>query len=62
MLFNSPASLQDLGVPETLVYDLFLKHAFQAGSSTIRSIAGTLKLSVDLVHNVFHRMKSQQLI
>ena len=62
MLFNSPASLQDLGVPETLVYDLFLKHAFQAGSSTIRGIAGTLKLSVDLVHNIFQRMKSQQLI
>ena len=62
MLFNSPASFQDLGVPETLVHDLFLKHVFQAGSSTIRGIAGTLKLSVDLVHNIFHRMKSQQLI
>src|SRR6202167_5837535 len=62
MLFNSQASIQDLGVPETLVYDLFLKHVFTAGSCTMRSIAGTLKLSVDLVHTIFHRMKSQQLI
>lgn len=61
-MFNSPATLEDLGVPETLVYDLFLKHVSLAGTCTMRGIAGTLKLSVDLIHTVFHRVKSQQLI
>ena len=61
-MFDFLATIQDLGVPETLVYDLFLKHVFQAGSCTMRSIAGSLKLSVELVHGVFQRMKSQQLI
>ncbi len=61
-MFESPATLQDLGIPDALVYDLFLKHVFQAGNATMRGIAGTLRLSIDLVHPLFHRMKSLQLI
>lgn len=61
-MFDSPASIQDLGVPESLVNDLFLKHVLQQGTCTLRGIAGTLKLSVDLVHSLFQRMKSLQLI
>ncbi len=61
-MFNSPATIQELGVPEALVYDLFLKHVFQSGNSTLQGIAGSLKLSVDLVHTVFQRMKSMQMI
>ena len=61
-MFSSPAAIENLGIPEILVHDLFLKHVSLAGTCTMRSIAGTLKLSVDLIHTVFHRMKSQQLI
>ncbi|HTA42178.1 MAG TPA: hypothetical protein VK789_07015 [Bryobacteraceae bacterium] len=61
-VFDSPASIQDLGIRETLVNDLFLKQAFQAGTCTMQSLAGTLKLPVALIHTVFHRMKSLQMI
>lgn len=61
-MFDSPSSVQGLGIPETLVHDLFLKHVVQAGTCTLRSISGTLKLSIELIHSLFHRMKSMQLI
>src|SRR5579872_1312055 len=61
-VFDSPASIQDLGVRETLVNDLFLKQVFQSGTCTMQGLAGTLKLTVGLIHTVFHRMKSLQMI
>lgn len=61
-MLDSPATIKDLGIPDALVFDLFLKHVFQAGNATLQTMARSLKLSVDLVHSLFHRMKSLQLI
>jgi hypothetical protein len=61
-LFRSPDCLENLGVSETLVSDLFLKQAYKAGTCTLNGIAGTLHLTVDIVENIFRKLKSQQFV
>jgi predicted ATPase with chaperone activity len=60
--FTNPETISELGLKESLVTDLFLKHALAAGNSTLRGISGTLKLAVPLTESVFHLLKAQQLI
>jgi hypothetical protein len=61
-LFRSPGYLEDLGVSETLVADLFLKQAYKAGTCTLGSLAASLRLTVDIVEAVFRKLKSQQFV
>jgi len=61
-MFRSPPRLEDLGIGEAMVTDLFLKHAYIAGNSTLGSLAASLRLSVELVESVFRRLKAQQFI
>jgi len=61
-LFRAPGSLADLGVSETLVVDIFLKHLFQAGSCTLSGLAQRLRVPVYLIETVFRQLKSRYLI
>lgn len=61
-VFQNNDFLADLGVDENLVRDLFLKHAYTAGTSSIRSIAASLKLPLHLAEFLFRKLKSDQLI
>jgi hypothetical protein len=61
-LFTAPRSEADLGIPESLVQELFLKHVFRKGSGSIFGLARSLCLTIGIVEGVFHRMKSRQLI
>lgn len=45
-----------------MVHELFLKHAFQMGSCNMRHLAHTLRLPIELMEQLFHKMKKQQLI
>ena len=60
--FPAPRSEADLGVPESLVQELFLKHVFRKGSGSIFGLARSLCLTVGIVESVFHRMKTRQMI
>jgi hypothetical protein len=60
--FVNPASLAELGLSDTLVNDLFLKHAAAAGNCTLTGLSQSLKLAVGCVEMVFRNLKSQQLI
>ena len=60
--FPVPRSFEDLNISESLVTAIFLKQAYQAGASTVRGLARSLKLSGPLVESIFHRMKSRQFI
>jgi len=60
--FRMPGSISSLGVSETLVFDLFLKHLFQAGTGTLGGLSQSLKLPVELVEGLFHQLKGQKLI
>jgi predicted ATPase with chaperone activity len=61
-LFKTPETIDDLGIGETLVCDLFLKHAYNAGTSTVTSIAASLRLPIHLAETVFRKLKTQQFI
>lgn len=61
-LFSRPGSVAELGIREALVTELFLKHVYMASTSRIESLSRSLKLPVELVESVFHRLKSQQLL
>jgi hypothetical protein len=61
-LFANPETLAGLGLPESMLTDLFLKHAAVIGNCTLTSIAGSLKLAVEHVEVLFRNLKSQQLI
>lgn len=61
-LYDVPASLEQLGVREGMVIELFLKHAFHHGSCTVRDLAHSMRLPAPLVEQIFHRTKQQQLI
>jgi hypothetical protein len=60
--FAHPDTLFDLGLKESLVSDVFLKHALAAGSNTLRQISHSLKLAITHAEYVFHLLKAQQLI
>ena len=61
-LFRAPEHLEDLGIDEALISDLFLKHAYTAGNCSIRALASSLRLPVHLAEVIFRRLKSQQFI
>ncbi len=61
-LFANPETIAGLGLRESLVTDLFLKHSLVAGNSTLTEISGTLKLGIEHVEFIFHSLKAQQLI
>ena len=60
--FRAPEDLQELGVSEDRVEELFLKHAYKAGNCTIRAIAGSLRVPVHLAEPIFRKLKLQQFL
>ncbi|HWF11471.1 MAG TPA: hypothetical protein VG297_23545 [Bryobacteraceae bacterium] len=61
-ILHPPDTLSDLGVNESLVCDLFLKHAYNAGTSSISAMAQSLCLPLHLAESLFRRLKGQQFI
>jgi predicted ATPase with chaperone activity len=60
-LLRAPERIEDLGASEGLINGLFLKHAYRAGHSTLRDLAASLRLKVELVESIFRRLKLQNL-
>jgi len=60
--FRAPETMQDLGVKEDFVEELFLKHAYKAGNCTIRALSDSLKLPVYLAEPIFRKLKTQQML
>lgn len=60
--FRAPERIQEIGIKEDFIEELFLKHAYNAGNCTIRSIAESLRLPVYLAEPIFRKLKSQQML
>jgi hypothetical protein len=60
--FANPETIAGLGLKESLITDLFLKHSLVTGNCTLTGIAGSMKLAIQHVESVFHVLKGQQLI
>jgi hypothetical protein len=56
-----PEKLQDLDIPRSLVEDLMLRYLYTKGTSSIRDLSRSLKLSFSLLHELFQQLRQKQL-
>ncbi len=59
---DTPAKIEDLHIPQSLVTDLVVRRLSMEGTSTLGSLSRSLKLSPGVVENVFRMMRQQQLV
>jgi len=57
-----PQSLEELGIPESLVVDLVLRRLTLEGFSTLLNLGKALRLSHPIIERCFRTLRSQQLI
>jgi len=57
-----PQNFVELGVPESLVFDLVLRRMLIEGYCSLQGLSRSLRLSVPVVDLVFKHMRSQQLV
>jgi hypothetical protein len=58
----APENLQSLDIPESLVEELMLRRLYTVGSSSIRSLSSSLKVSFLIIKTLFERLRKQQLL
>jgi hypothetical protein len=56
-----PEKLQDLDIPRSVVEDLMLRYLYTKGTSSIRDLSRSLKLSFSLLHELFQQLRQKQL-
>ena len=56
-----PTRLKELDIPQWLVEDLMLRRLYTKGSSSIRDLSKSLKLSFPLLHELFQQLRQKQL-
>src|SRR5947209_10526177 len=54
-------SIEDTGLPPTLVLDLVLKHAFAEGTVTLKRLAERTKLSSPIIHSIYRHLQKEHL-
>ncbi len=57
-----PQSFDELGIPQSLVIDLFLRRTMIEGFSTLESLSKALRVSVAIVDQVFRQLRQQQIV
>jgi hypothetical protein len=57
-----PQTVEQLGIPQSLVMDLMVRRALLEGQSTLASLSTALRLSVPVINTVFQQMRQQQLV
>jgi hypothetical protein len=57
-----PQTFEELGVPQSLVIDLFLRRTMIEGFSTLESLSKALRVSVAIVDQVFRQLRQQQIV
>lgn len=59
---TTPQTFEELGVPQSLVIDLFLRRTMIEGFSTLESLSKALRVSVAIVDQVFRQLRQQQIV
>ena len=57
-----PQTIEDLGIPQSLVLDLMLRRILLEGHSTLASLSKSLRLAWPILDTVFRQMRQQQLV
>lgn len=59
---NVPQSIEELGIPATMLMDIALRYLREQGSGSLMSLRKALKLSFPIVDSIFQQLRQQQLI
>jgi hypothetical protein len=57
-----PQTFEELGIPQSLVIDLFLRRTMIEGFSTLESLSKALRVSIAIVDQVFRQLRQQQIV
>ena len=57
-----PEILEELGIPQSLVMDLFLRHTYGQGRTSMQSLASSMKLPFSIIELMFRHFREQHLI
>ena len=57
-----PDRIQDLGIPRSMVSDLFLRYLWLHGTGTLAALHEKLMLSFPVLETMFHQFRQQQLL
>jgi hypothetical protein len=57
-----PRSAQDVGIPDYMVHDLFLRHMLQRSAATISELSRAMRLPDSVITAVFRHSKHQRLL
>jgi hypothetical protein len=58
----APDTVESLGIPRSLVSDIFLRYLWLHGSGTLAALHSTMKLSFPVLESMFHQFRQQQLL
>ncbi len=57
-----PQTVEELGIPQSLVLDLILRRTTLEGFSTLNSLSTALRMSVPIIEFGFRHLRQQQLL
>ena len=57
-----PQTLEQLGIPQSLVLDLMLRRALLEGMTSLQSLSTALRISIPVANAIFTQMRQQQLV
>ncbi|HUB80315.1 MAG TPA: hypothetical protein VMB03_16040 [Bryobacteraceae bacterium] len=57
-----PDRIEDLGIPRSMVADLFLRYLWLHGSATLAALHEKLMLSFPVLETMFHQFRQQQIL
>ena len=58
---KAPRDIEQLGIPQSIVEDIILRHLYTKSSSNLKSLCDSLKLSLPILQDIFQRLRKQQL-
>jgi predicted ATPase with chaperone activity len=59
---NVPETIEDLGIPPSMVVDLILRYLREHGTASLTGLKKALRLSFSIVEDIFQQFRQQQLL
>jgi hypothetical protein len=58
----TPDRIDDLGIPAPMAVELALRHIRVQGTSSLRALSHSMKVSIPVVESLYHHLRQQQLL
>ena len=57
-----PQTVEELGIPHSLLVDLVMRRSLLEGGSTLQSLSNALRVPVPVINSIFQHLRSQHLV